>query len=115
MNKPKFYLDVRNYIEKHSEISALDLCNDLIENHGFSDKTFSTGRYRLYVDVVAYLEKLLKSHSLKAVERNRVDCKYEVLTVELPDPLPPSKVKEDKKEIEAIEDFEDGEVQLSLF
>lgn len=115
MNKAKFQLDVQSYIKRHSEISALDLCNDLIENHGFSDKTFSTGRYRLYVDVVAYLEKLLKNHSLKALDRNRVDCKYEVLTAELQDPLPPPKVNEDKKDNEAIEDFEDGEVQLSLF
>ena len=110
MNKQKLYLDIASYIEKHDQISAMTLCNELIENYGFSDKQFSTGRPKLYVEVVIYLEKLLKSDVLKSLEKDQHDCRYEVVSKVIQDPESKS-----EENVEENTDHEDGDMQLSLF
>ncbi|MCM3443672.1 DUF3895 domain-containing protein [Metabacillus halosaccharovorans] len=74
---------INQYLEKNSRMSATELCNHLIADHGFSRDTYSTGRPKLYTDVVKYLEKLHRTGHLEAIERNQEDCKYEVLSVDI--------------------------------
>lgn len=110
MNKQKLYLDIASYIENHDQISAMELCNELIGNYGFSDKQYSTGRPKLYVDVVIYLEKLIKSDVLKSLEKDQNDCKYQVVSKFIQDPQP-----QIEENVEDSNDHEDGDIQLSLF
>ncbi|WP_226668144.1 DUF3895 domain-containing protein [Metabacillus litoralis] len=110
MNKQKLYVDIASYIEKQNQISALKLSNFLIENNGFSDKQFSTGRPKLYVEVVIYLEKLVKDSVLKPLERDQNDCKYDVVSKLIQEP-----VSSKEEEAKNNNDQEDEDMQLSLF
>lgn len=71
---------INQYLENNTGVSATELCQHLIEHQGFSRETYSTGRPKLYVDVVKYLEKLQRSGHLQAIEKNQDDCRYEVLS-----------------------------------
>jgi hypothetical protein len=52
------YID--QYLETHKDVSAMELCTYLIGSNGDSKKLYSTGRPKIYIDVVFYLEILLK-------------------------------------------------------
>jgi hypothetical protein len=107
LNNIKLFID--NYIQQHKDISASIICEFLIKNHGVSEKKFSTGRPKVYVEVVTYLERLFTKGILEVIERNQDDCKYEVITGAIE--LSP-KVKETKVDITEIKDTEE---QMSLF
>lgn len=103
---------INQYLKENTKISATDLCQHLITNHGFSSDAYSTGRPKLYVDVVKYLENLQKNGHLDALEKNQENCKYKVLTVEIPDDSHKGsdKIEEDDNK---NDDYED--LQMTLF
>ncbi|WP_176551174.1 DUF3895 domain-containing protein [Bacillus sp. AFS040349] len=102
---------INEYLEINPGVSATELCQHLITNHGFSKDAYSTGRPKLYVDVVKYLEKLHRNGYLEAIIRDQEDCKYEVLSAVIP---------EEKKEYVETEKEHDEfdkqkDLQMTLF
>ena len=98
------YID--QYLETHKDVSAMELCTYLIENNGASKKQYSTGRPKVYIDVVFYLEILLKRGNLSEVKRDREDCIYQVESVHI----------DSYKPIDTFEEIEqDTDLQLSFF
>jgi len=73
-------LDISNYLKQDNKVSALELSNFLIESRGYSKKYFSTGRPKIYVNVVSYLEKLEKQGLIRSINKDVADCNYELLT-----------------------------------
>lgn len=67
---------IDEYVESNSNISAISLCNHLINNHKYSSDLYSTGRPKLYFKVICYLEKLSKSGILAAAKKDRENCEY---------------------------------------
>jgi hypothetical protein len=98
------YID--QYIEAHKDVSAMELCTYLIEQNGASTKQYSTGRPKIYIDVVAYLELLLKRGNLSEVKRNREDCIYQVESVQIDSSKPVDTIEEVEQEVD---------LQLSFF
>lgn len=98
------YID--QYIEAHKDVSAMELCTYLIEQNGASTKQYSTGRSKIYIDVVAYLELLLKRGNLSEVKRDREDCIYQVESVQIASSKPVDKIEEVEQEVD---------LQLSFF
>lgn len=100
---------INQYLENNSGVSASQLCQQLIEQHGLSRDTYSTGRPKLYVDVVKYLERLQKNGQLEAVERSQVDCQYKVISTIIPEDLNNDKVES------VVENNKNDDLQMSLF
>jgi hypothetical protein len=106
MKNKNLQVHIDHYLEKHKDVSATELCTYLIENNGFSKKQYSTGRPKIYIDVVYYLESLLKRGLLSEVKRDRENCIYQVESVHI----------SLYKPIVEIEEFEhDTDLQLSFF
>lgn len=103
---------INQYLKENTEISATNLCQHLITNHGFSSDAYSTGRPKLYIDVVKYLENLQKNGHLDAVEKNQENCIYKVLTVEVPDNF---HNESDKIEEDNNKNDDDEDLQMTLF
>ncbi len=74
----KISLDINDYLNQEKKVSALALTHYLIESQGYSNKLFSTGRPKLYVNVVIYLEKLEKQGIIKSIKKDVSDCRYEL-------------------------------------
>ncbi|WP_216776863.1 DUF3895 domain-containing protein [Metabacillus halosaccharovorans] len=78
MVNSKLGIDMSEYLKHEKEISALALSNYLIELQGYSNNLFSTGRPKIYVNVVSYPEKLEKQGIIKSIKKDVSDCRYEL-------------------------------------
>ncbi|QGQ45312.1 DUF3895 domain-containing protein [Metabacillus sediminilitoris] len=103
MDKRNLHIFIDQFLENNNKVSAIALCDHLIQNHGLSNKNYSTGRPKIYIDVVLYLEKLLSRGVLSEVQRDRDHCIYEVSSK-----IPPV-ISDEEEENKANEE------QLSLF
>lgn len=110
MVNAKISLDINDYLNQEKKVSALALTHYLIESQGYSDKLFSTGRPKLYVDVFIYLEKLEKQGIIKSIKKDVNDCKYELRLDQIDEVDLEMNVSIDKKVNLKMED-----TQLSLF
>ncbi|KKI92788.1 hypothetical protein WQ54_07895 [Bacillus sp. SA1-12] len=107
-NAIPFYID--EYLKGQNEISSTVLSKFLIENHGCSNKAYSTGRPKIYFQVITYLESLVSSGVLGIIKQDRNDCVYKVTNNKI----------ENLSEIVTVEqelgsDNDQVEQQLSLF
>lgn len=106
MKTKNLQVDIDQYLETHKDVSAMELCTYLIEHKGVSKKQYSTGRPKIYIDTVLYLEILLKRGNLSEVKRDREDCIYQVESVHI----------DSYKTTGTIEEIEqDTDLQLSFF
>ncbi|MBU7595939.1 DUF3895 domain-containing protein [Metabacillus halosaccharovorans] len=109
MENAKFGLDISDYLKQENKVSALALSNFLIESKGYSKVYFSTGRPKIYVNVVNYLEKLERQGLIKSLNKDVSDCTYELLSEQF-------EVVDAKKEISKNYNSDlKIESQLSLF
>ena len=106
MENKNLQVYIEQYLENHQDVSAMELCTYLIEQNGASPKQYSTGRPKIYIDVVVYLEHLLKRGNLSEVKRDREDCIYQVESVQI----------DSSKPVDTVEEIEQGaDLQLSFF
>ncbi|XQY92690.1 DUF3895 domain-containing protein [Metabacillus sp. HB246100] len=105
---------IYHHLKNNKQVSATTLCNFLIEEHGFTSKTFSTGRPKLYVDVVSYLEELHRRGTINAISRDQVDCIYEVIETDKLNIKQEEAENKEKLQVKK-EEVHEEELQLSLF
>ncbi|WP_368659676.1 DUF3895 domain-containing protein (plasmid) [Metabacillus halosaccharovorans] len=75
----KLSIDISDYLKHEKKISALALSNYLIETQGYSNNLFSTGRPKIYVNVLSYLDKLERQGLIKSINKDVFDCNYVLL------------------------------------
>jgi hypothetical protein len=90
-------------------VSANELSHYLIENHSVSNKSYSTGRPKIYFDIVIYLEFLQRKGILTEQKKDRNDCIYEVISTNIQDNVEPIDGK--AKDYDEIQE----DLQMTLF
>ncbi|WP_391207754.1 competence protein CoiA family protein [Psychrobacillus sp. L4] len=71
---------INGFVRHNSVFSATEVCEFLVLKCGASSDSFSTGRYKIYPEVCAYLEILVGEHILKLENKNFVNERvYRVL------------------------------------
>lgn len=110
MVNAKLGLDISEYLKQEIKVSSLALSNYLIESQGYSNNLFSTGRPKVYVNVVSYLEKLEMQGVIKSINKNVTDCSYELLYDKLDEVDSENKSYNDNNNLDSKIDN-----QLSLF
>ncbi|MGN7299757.1 DUF3895 domain-containing protein [Ferdinandcohnia sp. SAFN-114] len=70
---------ITSYIKKQDTVSAKALCQFLINNHNASNVRFTTGRYKIYPDVILFLDHLVSENVLKVASKTFEDSHYTVI------------------------------------